>query len=223
MKNIKSWVIFWITVFITLLLSWTIYAALWNSWVNPSSMEKNIWSSLKSDDWNNMLTDIKILWEKMWTLETALNNQSLSQFSVWYILMTTNPDNPNTYLWYGSWEEWGSWRVPVWVDSSQNEFNSVEKTWWENYHTLTIDEMPEHKHDILEAWEHFHTIGTNEKWHPDWQRDYGGVYWNSRRDSTEPKTNPAWIHTHPMESTWWWLAHNNLQSYITVYMWKRVK
>lgn len=43
------------------------------------------------------------------------------------IYMTTNSTNPSTYF-GGTWVAWGSGRVPVGVNASDNNFKSVEKT-----------------------------------------------------------------------------------------------
>lgn len=40
----------------------------------------------------------------------------------------TSGTNPNTYLGFGTWELWGQGQVPVGVDTTQTEFNTVEKT-----------------------------------------------------------------------------------------------
>lgn len=47
--------------------------------------------------------------------------------------------NPNTYLGFGTWELWGSGKVPVGVDTTQTEFNTVEKTGGSKY-------MQKHSH-----------------------------------------------------------------------------
>ena len=39
-------------------------------------------------------------------------------------------------------------RVPVGVDSSQTEFDTLGETGGEKTHTLTVDEMPSHQHDL---------------------------------------------------------------------------
>ena len=46
----------------------------------------------------------------------------------------------------GTWESYGSGRTLVGVDTSQSEFNSVEKTGGEKTHNLTVNEMPSHQH-----------------------------------------------------------------------------
>ena len=48
-------------------------------------------------------------------------------FPVGHILMTTRNVNPGTYL-GGTWETWGSGRVPTGVDISDTAFDTVEKT-----------------------------------------------------------------------------------------------
>ena len=74
------------------------------------------------------------------------------------IKMTTVNTNPGTYL-PGTWVAWGSGRVPVGVDTSQTEFNTVEKTGGEKTHQLTVDEMPSHNHSIF-----IDESGTGGKW-----------------------------------------------------------
>lgn len=46
---------------------------------------------------------------------------------VGHILMTTRNVNPGTYL-GGTWEAWGSGRVPTGVNASDSAFNTAEKT-----------------------------------------------------------------------------------------------
>lgn len=103
----------------------------------------------------------------------------------------------------GTWEAWGSGRVPVGVDPEDTDFDTVEETGGEKTHTLIVAEMPSHKHR---------------------QRGYyrcqggisGGVEVRARLDlSTD-----SW--DSPMESTGGGGAHNNLQPYITCYMFKRI-
>ena len=97
----------------------------------------------------------------------------------------------------GTWTAWGVGRVPVSVDTSQTEFNTTEKTGGEKTHTLTVSEIPAHNH--------------------------GGYYTGS---STQHK-GYDWYGTSGSDmaydaiSTGGSGAHNNLQPYITCYMYKR--
>lgn len=44
------------------------------------------------------------------------------------IYMTTVETNPSEIFGFGTWELWGAGRVPVGVDTTQSEFNTIEKT-----------------------------------------------------------------------------------------------
>lgn len=100
----------------------------------------------------------------------------------------------------GTWEAWGSGRVPVGVDTAQTEFNTVNKTGGEKTHTLTITEMPSHAHKVHAGWS-AGSLGNNF----------------FRVDSNNPKNQ--WDDTFP---TGGGQAHNNLQPYITCYMYRRI-
>ena len=111
--------------------------------------------------------------------------------------MSVNNVNPST-LFGGTWIAFGTGRTLVGVDTSQTEFDTVEKTGGEKTHTLTIDEMPSHSHDakgwaaVIDGSGSYKTLGAE------------GV---SRTYSTD--------------ATGGGQSHNILQPYITVYMWKR--
>lgn len=98
----------------------------------------------------------------------------------------------------GTWAAWGAGRVPVGVDTTQTEFNTVGKTGGEKTHTLTIDEMPRHQHQAG-----YTGSGTSQKL-------YG---WYGTSGSAMAYENLA---------TGGSQAHNNLQPYITCYMYKRI-
>jgi hypothetical protein len=38
---------------------------------------------------------------RLWSVETVVNNASLIEYPIWYIMLTTNSANPATYL--GFW------------------------------------------------------------------------------------------------------------------------
>jgi hypothetical protein len=136
----------------------------------------------------------------------------LAAHPVGSIYMTVDPANPgDTYG--GEWVAWGAGRVPVGVDVSQTEFNSVEKTnpAGTKTHTLTIPEMPSHTHIQNQ---HRHGITTSGN-------DDNGSY--NDIGSENKRTNYTQYTTPTNQNTGGGQAHNNLQPYITCYMWKRVE
>lgn len=82
-------------------------------------------------------------------------------YPVGSILMSTNAANPSTYLNVGTWEAWGSGRVPVGVNTSDTDFNTPNKNGGSKSnsytpsgslngtvasHALGVDEIPSHSH-----------------------------------------------------------------------------
>jgi len=98
-----------------------------------------------------------------------------------------------------TWVAFGAGKVLVGVDTEDSDFETVEKTDGAKTHTLTTAEMPAHTHN-----------GNND--------DTGGA--------DNPSGNPRTLKQSGSDntgSTGGGEAHNNLQPYITVYMWKRTE
>lgn len=113
------------------------------------------------------------------------------------IIFSTSDENPST-IYGGTWVAWGKGQVPVGVDTSDSDFNTVEKTGGEKEHTLTVDEMPSHKHDFGQQ---FATTS-----------NLSGAYGYYMIAGTQSDV---------IKNTGGNQPHNNLQPYITCYMWKR--
>ena len=105
--------------------------------------------------------------------------------------------NPGT-IYGGTWTQWGKGKVPVGVDTDQTEFNTVEKTGGEKAHKLTISEMPSHNHVDAKP----QTIQNKATGSASY-----GFLCNGAFNSTASTGGDE--------------AHNNLQPYVTCYMWKR--
>lgn len=130
--------------------------------------------------------------------DTTIGGKSIFDlvYPVGSIYMSINSTNPST-LFGGTWVAWGSGRVPVGVNTAQFPFNTVEKTGGEINHTLTVAELPSHSHPI--------------------PQHYGGGSlhgWVQRIDEVDYIMSET-------GDTGSGQAHNNLQPYITCYMWKR--
>ena len=105
--------------------------------------------------------------------------------------MNTDPSQ----LFGGTWERIKG-KVLVGVDEDDKDFQSVEKTGGEKTHTLTISEMPKHRHDVLIHASSVFSSGTNKS---------GYVSGNGKMSDYAGSG----------------AAHNNLPPYITCHMWKR--
>ena len=133
--------------------------------------------------------------------------------SIYISINSTNPED----IFGGAWMPWGSGRVPVGVNSSDSDFNTVEKmggnkssshTHTTANHTLTINEIPSHSHAIRN--------GTNGS-------DGGGDWVVSNSGASNWYTASAGggqPHNHGNTGS---SSVNVLQPYITCYMWKRVE
>jgi len=104
--------------------------------------------------------------------------------------------NPATLLGFGTWTAFGAGRVLVGLDSTDTDFDSAEETGGAKTHTLTTSEIPSHTH----------TLDTSD--------NPGGT-------GAIEVAGGAPTSTQTTQSTGGGQAHNNLQPYIVVYMWKR--
>ena len=68
-----------------------------------------------------------------------------TMYPVGSIYMSVNATNPSTYF-GGTWVAWGAGRVPVGINTSDSNFNTVEKTGGAATVTLTTAQMPAHTH-----------------------------------------------------------------------------
>lgn len=193
--------------------SWYPYT---NAWVGTELQPSFVEWHIKTAGVNqNDLTVIKEDISQLQTETTQLNNDVtrlmgaftsvtdltkqlfLLMHRVGDIIFSTSDENPST-IYGGTWVAWGKGQVPVGVDTSDSDFNTVEKTGGEKEHTLTVDEMPSHKHDFGQQFTGMPVSSGN----------YG--YYMIAGTQTDVIKNTGGNQ-----------PHNNLQPYITCYMWKR--
>ena len=99
-----------------------------------------------------------------------------------------------------TWTAFGAGKVLVGVDANDADFNTVEETGGAKTHTLTVAQLPSHTHSYDRQ-----NTSTDNISIDDITRTTGG---NSSATSGSAGSGQA---------------HNNVQPYITVYMWKRTQ
>jgi hypothetical protein len=130
------------------------------------------------------------------------------QYPIGEIYITRQEGNPSTLLGFGTWERYGAGRVLVGYDEADSSFNAQDKTGGAKTHTLTEAELPEHRHRMgIQAGGDLVRV---DRWMDDTSSDIlaGG---NTNTFARSVQTS----------SVGGGQAHNNLQPYITVFMWKR--
>lgn len=134
------------------------------------------------------------------------------------IVITTVAQSPEL-VFGGTWITWGSGRVPVGVDKAQEEFETVEKTGGEKSHWLSIHETPSHTHALEPNGSAYSFAWGASKGNVHVQANAVGGASPSGSNYLYTRQN-EWNQTGASGST---QPHNNLQPYITCYMWKRIK
>ena len=128
------------------------------------------------------------------------NNLLNLVYPIGSIYMSIDNTNPEEFF-GGAWIPWGTGRVPVGIDINDSDFNTIEKTGGEKTHTLTVYEMPSHSHSINTA---------NGQGNMEWGYQFSYDGHNSGYNGIMQQVGGS-------------QPHNNLQPYITCYMWKRVE
>ncbi len=125
----------------------------------------------------------------------------LSVYPVGVIYMSQASTNPST-LFGGTWAVFGAGRTLVGLDTTDADFDGSEETGGAKTHTIATNELPAHTHGIP----------TQAAGYVDSHYDLTAV---SGSFNGTVGANIA------STSTGSGAAHNNLQPYIVVYMWKR--
>lgn len=133
------------------------------------------------------------------SVEAALANNKLASWPVGSIYMSVNATSP-AQLFGGTWVAWGAGRVPVGINAGDGDFNAVEKTGGAKTHALTASQLPS-------SIPLMYTNGTNGS--------YGAILASV---AYLYGTNNGTFNASVVGGGG---AHNNLQPYITCYMWKR--
>lgn len=149
---------------------------------------------------NNTIGSIEKLIKPVHDLEEIIK-QVYPIGAIYMSVVDTSP----ALLFGGVWSIWGQGRVPVGVNEADTRFMDTEQTGGEYEHTLTVDEMPSHSHSFWMQTESANLNNPNEA---------TGYRHQAYRQDRNNK-----IYSESVGSNY---AHNNMQPYITCYMWKRI-
>ena len=152
-------------------------------------------------------------------------------FPIGSIRMTTSTTGAASFL-GGTWVQWGTGRVPVGVNTSDSNFNTVEKTGGASTITLTMAQLPSHGHTVSGSVsigsEASHTHKASSGAYKVGSGSGSSYYYMTNNGSTNGQTTGAGSsHTRSASfsgsagNTGSGSAHSNLQPYITCYFWKR--
>jgi hypothetical protein len=153
-----------------------------------------------------------------WLFNNKANNSDMNNliktiYPVGAIYMSVNSTNPSILFAGTTWTVWGKGRVPVGVQESDGSFDTAEKTGGEKEHKLTVAEMPSHNHSDNG---HKHTLTSYQN---GGSTDCAGATRAAADDNWMTKTSETGYAdiSYSGSSN----SHNNLQPYITCYMFKR--
>ncbi len=139
------------------------------------------------------------------TLKSGTDNYyPNAYYKVGDLFLTTRNENPSLRF-GGTWELFGKGKTLVCVDEDDNDFNVVNKTGGEKAHKLTVSEIPSHSHAQYVTANSGYGVGLRQ--------DYNG-------EQGEYGQYPQGVETALAGGG---QLHNNLQPYITCYIWIRTE
>lgn len=127
--------------------------------------------------------------------------------------------NPATLLGFGTWVAFGAGKVPVGIDAGDTDFDTAEETGGAKTHTLIESELPIHHHlaavngTVPETGDVTASNAISEI------STQGGSTFQSY--ALRPATSSSYGNVGRTSQVGNNDAHNNLQPYIVVHMWKR--
>ena len=168
------------------------------------------------------------LGNRVTAVETNSNDKWEEIYPIGSIYTSVSNTSPAT-LFGGTWVAFGEGRTLVGVKSGDTDFATVEQQGGAKTHTLTVGQIPAHQHEspfpingIAVGNEHASTgfFYFNRVFGQGRTASATGAVTEFFMDSVASAAEGDEVHPY-VSSTGSSQAHNNLQPYVTVYMWKR--
>ena len=148
-------------------------------------------------------------------VNTAIQSARDIMYPVGSIYMSVNSTSPAS-LFGGTWTAWGSGRAPVGINTSDSNFNTVEKTGGASTHALDVSQIPSHTH----AQKINYSSTASSTWLIGAGQSSSTIGYSLSTDAvTSGSSRRDGLYTNAAGGS---AAHNNLQPYIVCYMWKRI-
>lgn len=216
-----------------------------NNIILPENLYPNIIIDENGDVWitwypSDVSAQINQMKQQIETLKAIVENNTIP-YAVGDIISTTNQNNPSSRPGWGhtTWEAYAKGRVLVGIDPNDSDFSSVGKMGGAKKHKLTVNEMPTHNHSGSIGSGGSGNTGSNSHSHGLKYRIYKGpstgidrVFASSSGDNTSGSSiTTTNTHNHSIPNHTHGLSigssggngeHNNLQPYVSVYIWRRV-
>ena len=164
------------------------------------------------------LTTLKELQESVYD---DLSGMLAAVYPVGSIYISTLATNPATLFDFGTWVAFGAGKTLVGLDAGQTEFDTVEETGGAKTHTLSVAELAvhthvqnAHSHSLADQSQVLTTTNVTSESADLFKTLYDGVTHGNYKNQIQATTAEN-------QNTGSGSAHNNLQPYIVVYMWKR--
>ena len=148
-----------------------------------------------ADNLGQIINDIQRELEELKTTQLRVREVLYPVGSIYMSATLTTPQEVAA-IFGGTWEAWGSGRVPVGVDTAETEFDTVEKTGGSKY-------LQQHSHNTI-----------------NWAQGYTG---SSATDMFTVLCGSSSTNTRQAVANAGTGDSGNLQPYITCYMYKRVQ
>ncbi len=158
-------------------------------------------TNISKETVNNQIAELN-------TKITSLNADLAKLYPVGSIYLSVNDTNPATFI-GGTWE-----RLKDVFLLAAGDTYAAGSTGGEATHTLSVDEMPSHRHSSDSYMNGYANSGLAGQ----------GGYCTWVNYGTESNNEPNWGESGPVRTSWVGGSqpHNNMPPYIVVYMWKRV-